>query len=263
MIGVVSLSPHILIFDSGIGGTSVLKHIQALIPSAQYSYVMDNKYLPYGEQDKQFLNQRIVSLLSQLDKQLGNIDLLVVACNTASTQTLALLRHRLSIPIVGVVPAIKPAAEITQTGVIGLLATPATISTQYTHDLISDFAKAKQVLLKGSTKLVALAEQYYWTNDIDLKALEHELKQCQFPKDMDVLVLGCTHFPIIASFIKELLPQNCQLVDSGEAIARRVQSLLAQQMQFTQQEVVIKKPLQHYATAFIEQGKLNIKQIDY
>lgn len=253
------MSPHIVVFDSGIGGTSVLAHIQQAVPFAQFSYVMDNKYLPYGKLDKAFLNQRLQYLLKTLTERLAPVDILVVACNTASTQTLSELREHLAIPIVGVVPAIKPAANLSKSGVIGVLATPATVMNSYTHGLVNDFAKHCVVHMYGSTELVTLAEHYYWSGELDKTALLAELRNLEINSAIDQLVLGCTHFPILSKEISEALGSGLNMVDSGEAIARRVVSLLAKS---AATNTAIKKAPTFYSTAPVNSGNQQINLVD-
>ncbi|MCG7537738.1 glutamate racemase [Pseudoalteromonas sp. OOF1S-7] len=218
--------PHILVFDSGIGGTSVLTHIRNALPHADYSYVMDNQLLPYGLQSQQTIQQRLASLVRWLDREQLSVDIIVIACNTASTYALASTRQLTSIPIVGVVPAIKPAAFASGSRHIGLLATPATSRNIYTQQLIKQFASECRVDLYQSTKLVELAEQFYWSGEIDHKQLTSEINQLDLASELDHLVLGCTHFPIIAKPLSEFIPESVTLIDSGAAIARRVVSLL-------------------------------------
>lgn len=252
------MAKHIVVFDSGIGGTSVLEHIQASLPSAKFSYLMDNKYLPYGKRSSQFLTQRITSLLTQFIKEIEPVDILVVACNTASTQTLVQLRAQFDFPIVGVVPAIKPAAEKSLSKRIGVLATPATVANEYTATLIDDFARSCEVDLYGSSELVRLAEHKFWFNTLDMQALAQELDKLAINSEIDHLVLGCTHFPIIANELKQLIRHDLQLLDSGEAIANRVSSLIGE----CNVEDNKKQPVDYYATAALEQTKLQISVIN-
>ncbi|MDW2173193.1 glutamate racemase, partial [Vibrio sp. 1567] len=153
-----------------------------------------------------------------------HINIVVIACNTASTIVLPSLRDNLSVPVVGVVPAIKPASLLATQGV-GLIATPATVTRQYTHELIRDFAQGKPVELLGSTRLVDMAEEKLRGDSVPLD----ELKSILSPlcNKVDVAVLGCTHFPLIKSEIQQVLGSNVVLIDSGEAIARRVKALLS------------------------------------
>ncbi len=214
--------PKVLIFDSGVGGLSVYREIEMRLPQLSYTYLFDNAAYPYGELDQQVLLQRVERLITGLVEQEG-FDIVVIACNTASTIVLPTLRSKLSIPVVGVVPAIKPASSIANKAV-GLIATPATITRQYTHDLIRSFSADKNVELLGSTRLVDMAEEKLRGRTIDLQELQNILSP--LISHIDVAVLGCTHFPLIRDEIQQVLGKDVLLVDSGEAIARRVKSLL-------------------------------------
>ncbi|WIE03098.1 glutamate racemase [Vibrio fluvialis] len=211
-----------LIFDSGVGGLSVYREIQARLPQVSYTYLFDNAAYPYGELAQETLLQRVDMLITQLVAEQG-FDIVVIACNTASTVVLPCLREKLSIPVVGVVPAIKPASMLASKAV-GLIATPATITRQYTHDLIRDFSSDKNVELLGSTRLVDMAEEKLRGKAVDMDELASILSPLH--QQIDVAVLGCTHFPLIKEEIQAVLGKDVMLVDSGEAIARRVQDLL-------------------------------------
>jgi len=250
---------HIVIFDSGIGGTSVLAHIQKAFPNATYSYLMDNLYLPYGELESKVLQQRLLQKLKTVEASFESIDLIVVACNTASTQTLCLLRSQTNTPIVGVVPAIKPAANKTKTKQIGLLATPATTNNNYIKNLINDHANEVEVHLYASVNLVALAEQKYWQGKVDQQAINTEIQNLNISKEIDCLVLGCTHFPILSMEINRALGWNVELIDSGNAIANRVIDLLPIYVEDKLNE--IKRPVRFYATAPIINTKEKVKVI--
>ncbi|KAF7767570.1 glutamate racemase [Pseudoalteromonas citrea] len=247
------MSPHILVFDSGIGGTSVLAHIKASIPSAHFSYVMDNALLPYGLQSEQTIRARLAALVQYIDEQELNVDIIVIACNTASTSALEATRQLTRISIVGVVPAIKPAAALSDTKHIALLATPATSNNAYTHSLIEQFAQGLRVDLHHSTALVTFAEALYWNRLVEDAKVVTELHRIAIAPEVDTIVLGCTHFPILKRHFEQFYSSDVKLVDSGEAIARRVQSLLAQAGKYTmilcERDLSRKKPLQFYATA--------------
>ena len=218
------MTAKVLIFDSGVGGFSVFQHIRQALPGLESCYLMDNQLFPYGIQADDVLIERIVSLCDKAC-QLHNIDMVVIACNTASTLALPALRAKLNIPVIGVVPAIKTAAELSVSKHIALLATPATINRPYIDHLIADHAHDCQVTRIGSSDLVKLAEHYWFSNELDETALNAILSAGLSPKadtkTIDHMVLGCTHFPIISQHISKLYP-HVQLIDSGAAIARRV-----------------------------------------
>ncbi|PJC85007.1 glutamate racemase [Vibrio sp. HA2012] len=217
-------TPKVLIFDSGVGGLSVFKEVKALLPNLDYIYLFDNKAYPYGELKPDVLLYR-VELLIQNMVQTQGVDLVVIACNTASTIVLPRLRQILSIPVVGVVPAIKPASLLSNKAV-GLIATPATVKREYTRHLIYNFSPDKPVELLGSTRLVNIAEEKLCGKPVDIG----ELKQILSPlaEKVDVAVLGCTHFPLIKDEISAAFDDKIMLVDSGAAIARRVKSLISE-----------------------------------
>jgi len=219
---------QVLIFDSGVGGLSVFEQVIEQSPAIKCFYLFDNAYFPYGELEADFLIRRLMRLLSSFVGK-HKIDLIVIACNTASTVALEYLREHFSIPIVGVVPAIKPAAFLTKNSVIGLLATPATINGAYTDRLIDEFAADKQVLKIGSTQLVKLAELKLHGKLIAQADIEAALTPWLIlEKSPDTIVLGCTHFPLLKAEIARCFKDKINLVDSGNAIAQRVKQLLGE-----------------------------------
>jgi len=214
-----------LIFDSGVGGLSVLSEILRVCPALSYVYVADNAGLPYGDKSADWLQQRVSAVIGAA-LQIYTPKLLVVACNTASTLVLPQLRSEVSLPVVGVVPAIKPAAATSKNRVIGLLATPATVSRVYTDGLIQDFAKDCHVIRVGSSRLVELVESKLRGQPLPMHELQRICQPFLEATPMpDTIVLGCTHFPLVPAEIKSVLP-GMTLVDSGAAIALRVQTLL-------------------------------------
>ena len=220
---------NILIFDSGMGGLSVYREVQRTLSAHQYFYLFDNACFPYGELGEARLVERVLELLTTFVPR-HDIDIVIIACNTASTHVLPALRERLHIPVVGVVPAIKPAAEYCRLhglNHIGLLATPGTVSRSYTAELVKRFAADMQVSMLGTTELVKMAESKLAGQAVDMTRLSRILAPWRGEDGPDALVLGCTHFPLLAEELSQCLPQ-AQLVDSGEAIARRVASLLLQ-----------------------------------
>lgn len=223
-----SSSPRVLVFDSGVGGLSVAREIQRRTPWLTLVYASDNGFFPYGTKGESELIARVDKVIHALLDQYP-VDLIVIACNTASTLALPHLRSQLDIPIVGVVPAIKPAAQLSQSGVIGLLATPATVARPYTHELIREYASECQVIALGSSELVELAERKLRGETIDGQSVV-QITRGLLEKDhahaMDVLVLACTHFPLLKDELARCLPDHLVIIDSGEAIARRVDFLL-------------------------------------
>ncbi len=218
--------PTILFFDSGVGGFSVYSEVKKLLPTHHYLYCFDNAGFPYSEKSEQEIIERTLRICQRIDRDYP-LDLIVIACNTASTVVLPILRQHFDCPIVGTVPAIKPAAEISQTKHIGLLATKGTVKRPYVDDLISNYASHCQVEKLGSTRLAEIAEQKLHGDAVDLVALNNELKPWQKMADLDTLILGCTHFPLIRQEIQDCLPQVKYFMDPGKAIAQRVQHLLA------------------------------------
>lgn len=221
-----SARPTVLIFDSGVGGLSVYDEIRKLLPNLHYIYAFDNEAFPYGEKPEQFIIDRVLAIVSAV-QQRHPLSLVVIACNTASTISLPALRQRFSFPVVGVVPAVKPAAKLTRNGVVGLLATRATVQRPYTHELIARFADDCQILLLGSAELVEWGEAKLHGDRVPAEALQKILKPwLRMPEPPDTVVLGCTHFPLLAEELQQVLPSGTRLVDSGAAIARRTAWLI-------------------------------------
>ncbi|WP_269620128.1 glutamate racemase [Zhongshania sp. BJYM1] len=216
-------APRVLVFDSGVGSLSIGAAIHQLIPQANLLYAMDHGGFPYGEWQEEELVTHICQAVTAV-LQRHAADILVMACNSASTAVLPALRSILSIPVIGVVPAIKPAAQRSVSGVIGLLATPGTVARAYTAQLINDFASHCCVIPVGSRILAPAIESLFWhDSNIDevLQQIKAALSEHPRAAEMDTVVLACTHFPLMQKPLSELLP-NLQWIDSGEAIARRV-----------------------------------------
>jgi glutamate racemase len=184
---------------------------------------------PYGTKSDEQVKKCATSVALKFYQQ-AKLDILVIACNTASTIALDEIRASMSIPVVGVVPAIKPAAEASRSKKIGILATPATIQRPYLDQLIDQFASDCHVVRVGSSSCVAWAEAKLRGEPVNLVLLEQELKKINeaAAQGMDQLVLGCTHFPLISDEISNVLPKSVRLVDSGSAIAQRVTALLSE-----------------------------------
>ncbi|MDX9873291.1 MAG: glutamate racemase [Spongiibacteraceae bacterium] len=217
----------VLIFDSGVGGLSIHAALTARLPGLPLVYACDNAAFPYGPWPQAELVERVHTVLDALIARYQP-QLVVVACNTASTVALPRLRQDFKVPFVGVVPAIKPAARLSRNRIIGLLATPGTVSRPYTDQLIADFAADCTVVRLGSTTLVEWAETKLRGRPVDLNALRQLLAPL-FAHErgpVDTVVLGCTHFPLLVEELQAATPEPVLWVDSGNAIARRVETLL-------------------------------------
>lgn len=225
------MASSVLVFDSGVGGLSVLREIHRHTAPMPIYYLMDREGFPYGIKDDEPLAQRILSICQAAVEALKP-SLLVIACNTASTLALPLLRAHLSIPIVGVVPALKVAAELSHNRCIGLLATPATVNRTYINDMITEFAHDCTVTRFGSSALVHYAEDWLCRQQHPIQLHAHLNDWLSHTPQPSHVVLGCTHFPLLMDFLVASWP-HIQWVDSGAAVARRVASLLPKDTQQT------------------------------
>ena len=211
----------LLFFDSGVGGLSVLGPTRSLLPNAPIVYAADNAGYPYGTKTEGDLAARLPSLLRRLVEQF-HPRLAVMACNTASTIALDHVRAALDIPVVGTVPAIKPAAELSRSRVIGVLGTEATVRQPYVDDLTARFASDCRVVRHGSAALVDLAEAKLRGEIVDASLVRAAIAPLlESAPGMDVMVLACTHFPLLADELAEAAPDVIQ-VDGGPGIARRI-----------------------------------------
>ena len=213
----------LLFFDSGVGGLSVLAPTRALIPNAPIVYVADSAGFPYGTKSDAELAERLPELLGRLVKRFSP-RLAVIACNTASTIALDHVRSALDIPVVGTVPAIKPAALLSKTRVIGVLGTAATVRQRYVDDLAARFAADCTVIRHGSSDLVAIAEAKLNGEPLDPAAIAAAIRpMLDQPRgaEIDIVVLACTHFPLIAEELGAAMP-GVTFVDGGAGIARRI-----------------------------------------
>ncbi len=219
----------ILVFDSGIGGLTVLREARVLMATHRFVYVADDAGFPYGDWEEAALKARLVDLFGQLlDEHKPEIS--VIACNTASTLGIDALRE--AYPkhnFVGTVPAIKPAAERTQSGLVSVLATPGTVKRQYTRDLIHQYAGKCHVRLVGSRVLAGLAETYMREGFVDEEAVRAEIAPCFIEMDgkrTDIVVLACTHYPFLVNRMRKTAPWPVDWIDTSEAIARRALSFM-------------------------------------
>jgi glutamate racemase len=221
----------ILLFDSGVGGLSVLAAVRALLPQASLVYVADSAGFPYGTKSEAEIAARVPALLGRLAERYDP-RLIVIACNTASTIALSHVRAALDIPIVGTVPAIKPAAELSKTRTIGVLGTDATVRQPYVDDLAARFASDCTVLRHGSAALVELAEAKLHGEDTEpaaYRAAIAGLFDQPGGERIDVVVNACTHFPLVVGELAAVAPHPVTFVDGATGIARRVAHLTAGQ----------------------------------
>jgi glutamate racemase len=213
----------ILFFDSGVGGLSVLAPTRELLPHAPIVYAADSAAYPYGTRSEAEIAARVPALLGRLVERF-HPRLAVIACNTASTIALDHVRAALEIPVVGTVPAIKPAAELSKSRVIGVLGTEATVRQPYVDDLASRFAADCTVLRHGSAELVALAEAKLAGEPVAQEEVAAAVAPLAEHPELDVLILACTHFPLLSEELSAALPRAAQ-VHGGPGIARRIRFL--------------------------------------
>ena len=214
----------LLLFDSGVGGLSVLAEVRKLLPQAPVIYAADNAGLPYGTKTEAQIAARVAGLLGRMTERF-HPRLVCIACNTASTIALGMVRDVLEVPIVGTVPAIKPAAAMTRTGTIGLLGTEATIRQAYVDRLEHEFAQGKLLLRHAAPELVAAAEAKLRGEAVDpavyVRAAQG-LRRQPGGDQIDTVVLACTHFPLVEAELAEAFGPGVGFVDGAQGIARRI-----------------------------------------
>ena len=214
----------ILLFDSGVGGLSVLRAVRAVLPATPVIYAADNGGLPYGPKSEAEVAARVCGLLGRMSERYRP-RLICIACNTASTIALGMVRDVLAVPIVGTVPAIKPAAELTRSGPIGLLGTAATIRQGYVDRLEAKFAGGKRLLRFAAPELVDAAEAKLRGHSVDPAVVARAaagLFDQPGGSAIDTVVLACTHFPLLAAELAEAFGPQVQFVDGAAGIARRI-----------------------------------------
>ncbi|WP_244613527.1 glutamate racemase [Methylosinus sp. Ce-a6] len=221
----------ILVFDSGLGGLTVFTEVAKLRSHAALFYCADDAGFPYGPLSDEALVARVMEVMEKRVAELAP-DLVVVACNTAATLALPHLRARWpQIPFVGTVPAIKPAAEHSRSRLISVLATPGTVARDYTRGLIASFAGDCEVTLVGSPRLARLAEDFMRGAAVFEEAIAREIAPCFVTRDdarTDVVVLACTHYPLLLDYFRRLSPWPVEWIDPAPAIARQADRLLAE-----------------------------------
>jgi glutamate racemase len=217
------LNNPIGIFDSGVGGTSIWKEIHTMLPWENTIYLADSKNAPYGHKSK----EEIIALsIKNTEKLLElNSKIIVVACNTATTNAIEVLREKYKVPFIGIEPAIKPAALKTMTKQVGILATKGTLQSSLfskTSELYTQNITVTEVIGEGLVKLIEDGK----IESFEMKALLSTYLKPMLDAKIDYLVLGCSHYPYLIPQIKEILPQNVTIIDSGEAVARQTKAVL-------------------------------------
>ena len=215
------------VFDSGVGGLSVLHALRELLPNEDIIYVADQAFTPYGKRSKSEIQNRSVAISKWLIEQ--GCKLIVVACNTATTNAIVQLRESFQVPFVGIEPAIKPAALGSKTGVVGVLATEGTLSSKLFQNTAQDHAKDIEVISQIGHGLVALVESGKATSPEAEKQLKNDLAP-MLEKPIDHLVLGCTHYPFLKETLQRILPKNVTIVDCSNAVAKQTHRLLKQHL---------------------------------
>ncbi|MBT8342860.1 MAG: glutamate racemase [Desulfatitalea sp.] len=207
------------VFDSGIGGLSVLQRIREHLPYENLVYVADARYLPYGDKPPELIETRALCICQFLTAQKAKA--VVVACNTATAAAIARMRERFSLPIIGMEPGIKPALAMTRSGVVGVLATRETLSSRKFESLVTRFGGDKKLVVQACPGLVEVVEQLA-LNSAGTRALVARYVGLLLDQGADTLVLGCTHYPWLSDLIQEIAGPGIVIIDTGEAVAREV-----------------------------------------
>jgi len=216
----------IAVFDSGVGGISVLKHIHHLLPNEHLIYVADSLNAPYGNKSTSEIKTRCFTIADFLIEK--NVKALVVACNTATAAAIDSMRAQYSLPIIGMEPAVKPAAEASKTGVIGVLATTGTLKSVQFSALLESYGRNVEVVTQACIGLVECIERGE-LNDESTRVLLLQYCQPLLDEGADTIVLGCTHYPLLKPLIQELVGENVVLIDTGAAVANQLKSRLLEQ----------------------------------
>ena len=213
------------VFDSGVGGVSVLTALRQLLPNEDLLYVADSAYAPYGHRSEEFIRARCRVLSEFLLRK--QVKAIVVACNTATAYAIEELRQRYRIPVIGMEPAVKPAANLSSSGRVGILATENTLNSRRFKSLLAQYAQGKQLVLAPCPGLVEQIEQGVPFGAVARKIIERSVKPLVHAQ-VDTLVLGCTHYPLVASLIHDAMGTQVNIIDTGAAVAKQVERRLQQ-----------------------------------
>ena len=214
------------IFDSGVGGTSIFKEIQALLPNENIIYLADSRNAPYGNKTQEEIKNLSIKNTEYLLSK--GCKIIVVACNTATTNAITYLRESYEVPFIGIEPAIKPAALNTKTNAVGILATKGTLSSQLFHKTSDLYANGIKVVEQIGEGIVPLIESGKLNSD-EMKDLLQLYLEPMFKANIDYLVLGCTHYPYLIPMLETMLPEGVKIIDSGLAVAKQTKAVLQSQ----------------------------------
>lgn len=214
----------VAVFDSGVGGISVLQHIHALLPNEQLLYVADSKYAPYGNKSSAEIQARCIEITDFLIA--NHAKAIVVACNTATAAAIDMMREKYTLPIIGMEPAVKPAATASRNGIIGVLATTGTLKSAQFAGLLESYGRNVKVVTQACVGLVECVERGELQADNTLQLVK---KYCQplLDEGADTIVLGCTHYPFVRPLIEQVVGEHVSLIDTGAAVAKQLQKRLA------------------------------------
>lgn len=228
------------IFDSGVGGTSIWKEIHQLLPFESTIYLSDSKNAPYGEKTQ----DEIISLsIKNTEKLLSqNCKIIVVACNTATTNAIKTLRETFKVPFIGIEPAIKPAALQSKHKSVGILATRGTLASELFSKTSELYASDINVIEVEGHGLVELIEKGLYYSE-EIRTLLKQLLEPMLKAHIDYLVLGCSHYPYLIPILKEILPENVTIIDSGEAVARQTKTVLEKNSLLKEDKSILEKPI--------------------
>lgn len=215
------------VFDSGVGGLSVLRHIRRLLPGERLIYVADSGHVPYGDKSREYIEARSLALARFLQQQ--GADAIVIACNTASAAAAATLRRQFNIPVIAMEPAVKPALAASRNGIVGVLATTGTLASARFAALLERYAGEGEIITQGCPGLVEQVETGE-LNSARTRALIERYTEPLLARGADTLILGCTHYPFLAPLIADVVGSNIALIDTGAAVARQLQRRVQEEL---------------------------------
>jgi len=224
---VLQKSGAIGVFDSGVGGLSVLRHIREVLPNERLIYVADSGHVPYGDKSREYIEARSLTLTRFLQQQ--GADAIVIACNTASAAAAATMRSHFNMPIIAMEPAVKPAIAASRNGIVGVLATTGTLASARFAALLERYAGEGEIITQGCPGLVEQVERGE-LNSTETRALIERYTKPLLAGGADTLILGCTHYPFLATLISEVAGNNIALVDTGAAVARQLQRRMQEEL---------------------------------